>query len=137
MGVGLMWWLIVNTPDGVHCWPVGDTGHDVKVLAARMLVGCPNGTEVILDGSPWDVQLTYDRPHESLLARATVHTAEELDRADPAALSAYTAAEATEYRSEQMRAARAALDGLDPAAKEELFTAYGRAPAAAPTKGAR
>lgn len=71
------WWLILSTPDGPHVWPLGDAdAAEVQraVAKARELVGFPEGDEWVRDRtSPWSVQCSDGEPHESLMARATVH----------------------------------------------------------------
>lgn len=77
------WWLIVSTPDGRHVWQLGDVdaaGVERAAAAARALVGFPAGDEWIRNRtSPWCVQCSAGEPHESLMARATVHDAAELE----------------------------------------------------------
>lgn len=124
------WWLIIGTPDGIHCWPLGDSDPTRSILAAKVLLGVPPGAGPMLDDTAWDVQTSPGRPHDTLLARATIHDLAELARVD---VTAYRAAEADACRGEQVQAARDLLDSLDDQTIAAVLAAYGRVPAA-PTK---
>lgn len=77
------WWLIVSTPDGPHVWPLGDVdavGVERAAARARALVGFPDGDGWVRNRtSQWCVQCSPGEPHPSLMERATVHDAAELE----------------------------------------------------------
>lgn len=125
-------WLIVGTPDGIHCWPLGDRDPALHVLAAKALLGVPPGAGPMLDGSAWDVQVAPGRPHDTLLGRATLHDLADLAQVD---VAEYRAAEDAEHKAERVRSAKRAVDALDPTAREQLLAEYTRSPDAVSPKG--
>lgn len=129
------WWLIVNTPSGVHCWPVGGLDHTAAVLAAKSILGVPPGPDPMVDASPWDVQLTCGEPHPTLLAQATIRETTELHSVDPAALAAYAAAEAAAHSGGYEQAVREALAALDDARRSAVLAEYTDQSAPAPMRG--
>lgn len=108
------WWLIVQHRGGEPMvWHLGGaTDRDLAELvdAARVAMGIPaddGGTS-----AQWDLQLTYDEPHHTLLARATMRDPAELLAVTPAALDEYRAAVHAAGRQGRLEAARAALSQL-------------------------
>jgi hypothetical protein len=81
----VIWWLIIKTPQAVHCWNIGnpdDLGRDDLLDRARVASGFPASDDWISNGSGYDLQITYGEPHPSLLERATVGTVADLSKVD-------------------------------------------------------
>jgi len=112
-----MWWLIVNTPQGTYAWPVWEDGEpaDEKLLnAARVVTGFPADNSWVNDGSGYDIQMTLDTPHPSLLSKATVGTVEDLRAVSARVVDAHANERATAARAAAVEDARAVLASLDP-----------------------
>lgn len=125
------WWLIIGTPDGIHCWPLGTRDPAPSIIAAKALLGVPAGAWPMLDGSAWDVQVAPGRPHDTLMTRATLHDLGDLAQVD---VAAYQAAEAAAHRDDQIRAAKQVIDSMEPTTKAALLDTYGRVPTTTPKK---
>lgn len=108
------WWLIVRHQAGEPAvWHLGDaTGRDLADLvdAARVVLGIPAGDSG--SSAEWDVQLTYDEPHHTLLARATMRDPAELLAVTPEAVFEFRAAVHAAGRRGRLEAARDALAEL-------------------------
>lgn len=119
------WWLIVHTPTGVRCWPIGDPDpveREALINAGRVLAGVAADELWAGDDedSGWVVSLSPGEPHPTLLAQAAVGTLDDLGKADPAAVAAHVAGRAQWHAARQIKIARERLAALDNA---ELATA--------------
>jgi hypothetical protein len=116
-GGGVNWWLIIRNQAGEifawEVWPDGELPDDQLINAARVAVGFPADDAWSMDGTGWDIQLTLDRPHKTLMDRATVGTVETLGKADPAAVQAHADARAEATRRAHIDELRARLAGMD------------------------
>lgn len=129
-------WLTIRTPDGVHCWALGDpddTAREDLILRAQVVAG------LAADHDPQSgaVMLAPGEPHATTLATATIHDVAELARVAPAAVTTARTVRDDTAKAEHVRAIRQQLDALDPTTKDVVLAAYGRVPAALPTKAPR
>jgi hypothetical protein len=115
--MGNEWWLIIGTPDGPHCWPVGDDPAELEhlVAAGRVLAGFPASEAWVDDGTAWDVQLTAGEPHDTLLVSAgdRVGTLEDLRKVDSGLVVAHQAARAEWLRARNVETVKLMLVALD------------------------
>lgn len=121
------WWLMAQCRGGEPAvWHLGDATHEdlaELVDAARVVLGIP-----VTDGgssAEWDVQLGYDEPHDTLLARATMRDPAELMAVATSAIVEFRAAVHEAGRQGRLEAARAALGDLAPDELDELLGGRG------------
>jgi len=111
------WWLIIHTPDGPWCWPVGEDEAERERLvnAGRVLAGFPADETWVDDGSVWTVMLTLGEPHGSLLVSAgdRVGTLADLRKVPGKQVDAHQIARAEWARVRNVEAFSAALASLD------------------------
>lgn len=122
---GVNWWLIIEAPgDNIYAWevwPNGEPPDETIINAARVAVGFPADDRWVTDGSGWDVQLTLDRPHDKLMARATAGALDDLRKIDPAAVQEHADARAEAARVVDTTDLRARLAELDEATLAEVL----------------
>lgn len=123
--------LTVRTPQGNHCWDLGDrdadTQHDL-ILRARALLQFPHGDDWLDPGSGWAITVAPGEPHQDL--RATVRLIGELSAVPAGMVAAWQAAEDNARRDERVKEARRAMAALDGDEKAALLDEFGRAAAA-------
>lgn len=117
------WWLIVQTPSGLHLWNLGrpaDEQRDDLILRARTHIGFPAGDALLPGAGNWDLALSPGEPHGTLLHRATVHDLADLARVPDADVQAYRCDCEQAARTASLDAARAAIAQLDSAQRDAL-----------------
>lgn len=109
-------WLIIHKGDTVMVWNLGQPGNAREDLIhrGRVAAGIPADHDWA-DGG-WSVGIGFGRPHEKLMARATVGTVADLGEVGEAEVAEHRDALAEIARQDQIEAAKTALAALDPAA---------------------
>lgn len=110
------WWLIIHTPTGDvytwEVWPEGDEPDDAVINAARVAAGYPADDAAVREDG-WDIQLTLNRPHDKLMARATARHRDDLRKVDPAEVAQHADERAANARRAFTAELRARLADLD------------------------
>jgi len=125
-------YLIIQIGADAHVWPLGTERVDEQealVQAARVALGiAPEVTGLPDSGAT--IAITFGEPHHTLMARATLGTADDLLKVDRARVAAHAAARADIARRVHIDAVRAAYALLDEQGKAEV-----RGATAAPVSG--
>ena len=109
------WWLIIYYAGLFWVWNLGtpdDANRDELIHRGRVAAGVPPDNDWVDSGN--SISLSPGRPHDSLMARATLGTVADLARLDDAVVAEYEDTLAEVYRQIQMEAVQAALATLDP-----------------------
>jgi hypothetical protein len=117
-------WLIIHTPTGSWVWDLGTPTPDERgdlTNRARVMAGFPANNDWV-GSDDAAVMLTYGRPHDSLMARATVGTVADLARVNDDESARYAAAMAEVHQRIMVDAARDALLALPADAQAALRT---------------